>query len=61
MDSCTAIQDHFMINHLWRDRRRLQTIATGTGVWPGDLMVSLLPARQWLRRKLKSLPFGRSV
>jgi CelD/BcsL family acetyltransferase involved in cellulose biosynthesis len=61
MDSCTAVQDHFMIDHLWRDRRSLQTIATATGCWPGDFVVSILPMRQWLRRKLKDSPFRRSV
>jgi CelD/BcsL family acetyltransferase involved in cellulose biosynthesis len=52
MDSCTAVEDHFMMNHLWRDRKTIQTLTVATGYLPGDLVVSVLPIRQWLRRKV---------
>jgi CelD/BcsL family acetyltransferase involved in cellulose biosynthesis len=54
MDSCTAIEDHFMMNHLWRDRKSIQTMTIATGKWAGYLVVSLLPLRQRLRSKIKA-------
>lgn len=54
MDSC-APSDHFMVNHLWTERRTIQTVLVATGKWPGDFVVSVLPMRAWLRRKLRYL------
>jgi hypothetical protein len=51
MDSC-ADPDHFMIDRLWLDHRAVQTVVYSTGRFPGDLVVSLLPALRWLKRKL---------
>ncbi len=57
MDSC-ADPDHFMIDRLWLDRRSVQTVVYSTGRFPGDLVVSLLPALRWLKRKLfRSRPY----
>jgi hypothetical protein len=58
MDSCTAVEDHFMMNHLWRDRREIQTLTVTTGHWSGDLVLSVLPIRQWIRRKVKGRFLG---
>jgi hypothetical protein len=51
MDSC-AIPDHPMINHLWLDRRTIQTVLISPGGVMGDLLVSLLPLMRWLRWRL---------
>jgi len=59
MDSCTAVEDHFMMNHLWRDRRNIQTLTVATGPWSGDLVLSVLPIRQWIRRNVKERFLGR--
>ncbi|HEY1268944.1 MAG TPA: GNAT family N-acetyltransferase [Candidatus Binatia bacterium] len=59
MDSCTAVEDHFMMNHLWRDRRSIETLTVATGHWSGHLVVSVLPIRQWIRRKVKGGFLGR--
>ena len=61
MDSCTAVEDHFMMNHLWRDRKSIETLAVATGHWSGHLVVSLLPIRQWIRRKLKGNHLARRM
>jgi len=49
MDSCAA-PNRFMINHLWPDRREMQTVFFSTGSRLGDLHVSLVPFFQFLRR-----------
>ncbi|HEY1374149.1 MAG TPA: GNAT family N-acetyltransferase [Candidatus Binatia bacterium] len=58
MDSCTAVEDHFMMNHLWRDRREIQTLTVTSGHWSGDLVLSVLPIRQWIRRRVKGRFLG---
>jgi hypothetical protein len=52
MDSC-AIPDHPMIDHLWLDRRAIQTVLISPGTSLADLLVSLVPFMRWLKRKLK--------
>jgi hypothetical protein len=54
MDSCAA-PEHFMINRLWTERRLIQNLWVATGRAPGDLIVSLMPLLQWLKRKLRGL------
>jgi hypothetical protein len=49
MDSL-ATWDHPMINHLWTERRVIQTLALSTGRAFGDGTVSLLPLLRWLKR-----------
>jgi len=49
MDSCAA-PNRFMINHLWPDRREMQTVFFATGGRLGDLQVSLVPLIHFLRR-----------
>lgn len=51
MDSC-AVESHFMIDHLWIDRRTIQTVLVATGKRGGDLVVSFMPLLRWLNRKL---------
>jgi CelD/BcsL family acetyltransferase involved in cellulose biosynthesis len=54
MDSCAA-PNRFMINHLWPDRREMQTLFIGTGSALGALAVALVPllhfGRSLMRRK----------
>jgi hypothetical protein len=54
MDSCAA-PEHFMINRMWTERRLIQNLWVATGRAPGDLVVSLLPLIQWLKRRLRWL------
>ena len=54
IDSCAAA-DHFMANLLWKNRRTINTVLVSTGKWPGDAMVTLLPLRRWLWRKLANM------
>ncbi len=49
MDSL-ATWNHPMINHLWLERRVIETLAIATGRTFGDLTVSLLPLMRWLKR-----------
>src|SRR5262245_13869211 len=42
MDSC-ADPDRFMINHLWTDRRVIQTVVVSTGKPQGDLALAAIP------------------
>jgi hypothetical protein len=51
MDSC-ADADRFMINHLWTDRRTIQTVVMGTGRRPGGLVVAAIPLLKWLNRQI---------
>jgi CelD/BcsL family acetyltransferase involved in cellulose biosynthesis len=60
MDSC-AVTDHFMKNRIWKDRRMIQTVLVGTGKFPGEIIVSLLPLRRWLQQKLVNLKLIKSV
>jgi hypothetical protein len=51
MDSC-ADADRFMINHLWTERRTIQTVVMGTGRSPGALVVAAIPLLKWLNRRI---------
>ena len=52
MDSCAA-PNRFMINHLWPDRREMQTVFISTGGAIGDLVVSLLPLLHFIRARIR--------
>ncbi len=56
MDSCTA-PDNALINRLWKDRRRLQTVLIALDERVGGLVLALLPVLRWLRRKI-TVPGG---
>src|SRR5436190_3850041 len=49
MDSCAA-PNRFMINHLWPDRREMQTVFFATGSRLGALHVALVPLIHFVRR-----------
>jgi CelD/BcsL family acetyltransferase involved in cellulose biosynthesis len=49
MDSCAA-PNRFMINHLWPDRREMQTLFFATGKRHGALAVALVPLLHFFRR-----------
>jgi len=49
MDSCDA-PNRFMINHLWPDRREMQTVFFSTGTRRGALTVALVPLLHFFRR-----------
>jgi len=49
MDSCAA-PNRFMINHLWPDRREMQTVFFATGSKRGALTVALVPLLHFCRR-----------
>src|SRR6267143_1114087 len=49
MDSCAA-PNRFMINHLWPDRREMQTVFFSTGSRLGALTVALVPLLHFIRR-----------
>ncbi|HEV2668099.1 MAG TPA: GNAT family N-acetyltransferase, partial [Blastocatellia bacterium] len=51
MDSC-ADMDRFMINHIWTDRRTIQTLVVGAGKPLGDLVVAAIPLLKWLNRQV---------
>jgi len=51
MDSC-ADPDRFMINHLWTDRRVIQTLVVSTGKRQGDLAVAAIPLLKWGNRRI---------
>src|SRR5215470_2488526 len=51
MDSC-ADPDRFMINHLWTDRRTIQTLVVSAGKRQGDLVVAALPLLKWGNRQI---------
>jgi hypothetical protein len=51
MDSC-ANPDRFMINHLWTDRRAIQTMVVSTGKPQGDLALAALPLLKWGNRQI---------
>jgi CelD/BcsL family acetyltransferase involved in cellulose biosynthesis len=52
MDSCAA-PNRFMINHLWPDRREMQTLFIGTGSTLGALLVAMVPLIHFGRGLLK--------
>ncbi len=54
MDSCAA-PNRFMINHLWPDRREMQTLFFSTGSARGGLAVALVPLLQLCRAQLSRL------
>ena len=49
MDSCAA-PNRFMINHLWPDRREMQTIFFATGSSLGALAIAAVPLVHFFRR-----------
>jgi len=51
MDSC-ADSDRFMINHIWTDRRTIQTLLVSAGKPLGDLVVAGIPLLKWLNRQV---------
>ena len=51
MDSC-ADPDRFMINHLWTDRRAIQSMVVSTGKPQGDLALAALPLLKWGNRQI---------
>jgi hypothetical protein len=53
MDSCAA-PNRFMINHLWPDRREMQTVFFSTGSRRGALTVAMIPLLHFLRRLLRA-------
>ena len=53
MDSCAA-PNRFMINHLWPDRREMQTIFFSTGSRRGALAVAMIPLLHFLRRLVRA-------
>ena len=57
MDSCAA-PNRFMINHLWPDRREMQTIFFATGGPAGALAVAVVPLVHFVRARLPR-PWGR--
>ena len=53
MDSCAA-PNRFMINHLWPDRREMQTLFFSTGSRRGALAVAMMPFLHFLRRLVRA-------
>ena len=51
MDSC-ADPDRFMINHLWTDRRAIQTVVVSAGKLQGDLALATIPLLKWGNRQI---------
>jgi hypothetical protein len=49
MDSGAA-PNHPMIDHLWRDRRSIETVVVPTGRSLGALAVAALPLARWVSR-----------
>lgn len=52
MDSCAA-PNRFMINHLWPDRREMQTLFFATGGFFGALTVAAVPLLNFLRARVR--------
>jgi Acetyltransferase (GNAT) domain len=52
MDSCAA-PNRFMINHLWPDRRQMQTVFFSTGRTLPSFVLALVPLFQFLRARLR--------
>ena len=55
MDSCAAA-NRFMINHLWPDRREMQTIFFSTGRPLGAITVAAVPLLHFVRRFARRSP-----
>jgi len=53
MDSCAA-PNRFMINHLWPDRREMQTVFFSTGSRLGAFAVAMIPLLHFLRRRVRA-------
>jgi hypothetical protein len=49
MDSCAAANQP-MLNHLWLDRRAIETVLLSTGRAGSNLVVSMLPLLRRLKR-----------
>ncbi|HYV68332.1 MAG TPA: GNAT family N-acetyltransferase [Myxococcales bacterium] len=52
MDSCAA-PNRFMINHLWPERREMQTLFFSTGRALPSLVLALVPLLQYLRARAR--------
>jgi CelD/BcsL family acetyltransferase involved in cellulose biosynthesis len=52
MDSCAA-PNRFMINHLWPERREMQTIFFSTGRAVPSLLLALVPLLQFVRARVR--------
>ena len=52
MDSCAA-PNRFMINHLWPERREMQTVFLSTGRALPSLLLALVPLFQFARARLR--------
>jgi hypothetical protein len=52
MDSGAA-PNHPMIDHLWRDRRSIETLIVPTGRSMGALAVAVMPLARWMSRALR--------
>ena len=53
MDSCAA-PNRFMINHLWPERREMQTVFFSTGRTLPSLVLAVVPLFQFLRMRARS-------
>jgi hypothetical protein len=51
MDSC-ADPDRFMINHLWTDRRVIQTVVVSAGKPQGNFALAAIPLLKWGNRQI---------
>lgn len=49
MDSCAA-PGHFMANHLWAERKMIQTTVVAVRGWFNELQLSMLPFLKWAKR-----------
>lgn len=54
MDSCAA-QGHFMANHLWAERKIIQTTVVAVRGWFNELQLSMLPFLKWAKRGSSAL------
>lgn len=54
MDSC-ATPEHPMIDRLWLDRRKIQSVLAPTGKRAGEFVIAALPLISSLNRKLRGL------
>ncbi len=52
VDSC-ADPHNAKLGRLWHDRRPLQHRVVSTGGWGGRLLLALLPALRWFKRRLR--------
>lgn len=54
VDSCAA-PNRFMINHLWPDRREVQTVLVGSASASSSLALALLPFGRWALGQARTL------